>query len=295
MIEISNGVLTAQIGEQGAELASLRRLDFDHEFIWNADARYWGRHAPILFPIVGKVWDGHYRVGGKEYSLPQHGFARDMEFTVLCRQPDSVALALQSTPQTLEKYPFPFRLEVVYRLEDNKLISEWNVKNIGSTEMYFQIGAHPGFNLPDYDPTDFIHGYFRLLSNGEPVQNLVTGCLTEQGYRSDSANMISLDTDAFLPVTPGLFARDAIVLEEYQTDCVELYDKYGSQLLSLECPDAPVWGLWSPPAKNAPFVCIEPWQGRCDLHDYSGSIEGRDYIQQLPSGRTRQFEYTISL
>lgn len=295
MIELSNGVLTARISEKGAELTSLRRLDFDYEFIWQADTLYWNRHSPILFPIVGKVWDGHYRVDGKEYSLPQHGFARDMEFTVLCRQSDSVVLALQSTPQTLEKYPYPFRLEVVYTLVENNLETKWNVKNIGNAEMCFQIGAHPGFNLPDYDPTDFIHGYFRLLSNGQPVQNLVVGDLTQQGYRSDSASLISLDGDAFLPITPGLFARDALVLEEYQTDHVELYDKYGTQLLSLECADAPVWGLWSPPAKNAPFVCIEPWQGRCDVHGYCGDISGRDYIQKLEPGKTGSFSYCTVL
>lgn len=292
---ICNGIIEASISEMGAELTSLRRVDGQFEYIWQADARYWARHAPMLFPIVGKVWDGHFQVDGRSYPMSQHGFARDSRFIVLCAQSDCVTLALESDADSLARYPFPFRIEAEYRLVDCSSEVSWRVKNTGEKPMFFQIGAHPGFNLPDYDPTDFIHGYFRMLSGGEPVCNLIVGKLTEDGYRSDDAGLVSLDSDAFLPVTPGLFANDALVLEEFQTDCVELYDKYGAQLLSLECPAAPVWGLWSPPAKNAPFVCIEPWMGRCDAAGFDGPIENREYINTLEAGRTYPFEYRITI
>lgn len=292
---IDNGIIKAVIDIHGAELTSLMRSDSDNEYVWQADARYWGRHAPMLFPIVGKVWDGQYQVDGKKYKLSQHGFARDMDFTVLCSQQDCVTLALESNEQTLQSFPFPFRIEATYRLEDNNLTVCWTVKNPGPRDMFFQIGAHPGFNLPDYDPADFIHGYFRLLQDGQPVTDLIIGKLTEQGYRSEEAGLLNLDSDALLPITPGLFAADALVLEEHQTDCVELYDKTGRQLLTLECPDAQVWGLWSPPRKNAPFVCIEPWQGRCDASGYTGDISGRDYIQSVAAGKSHSFSYRITV
>lgn len=292
---IRNGIIEAQISEDGAELTNLKRADGRFEYVWQADAAFWGRHAPMLFPIVGKVWNGKFQVDGKSYEMSQHGFARDSRFTVLCAQDDSVTLVLESSEESLKKYPFPFRLEAEYRVVDCSLEVSWKVMNIGSKEMFFQIGAHPGFNLPDYDSADFIHGYFRLLSGGEPVYNLIVGKLTSGGYRSDDAGMISLDGDALLPITSSLFVSDALVLEEHQTDCVELYDKYGTQLLSLECPCAPVWGLWSPPSKNAPFACIEPWQGRCDADGFDGPIQQREYIQSLAPGATYTFAYRITV
>lgn len=291
---IKNDKISAQIDIHGAELTSLKKLESDEELIWCADRDYWARHAPMLFPIVGKVYNGEYRVGDKLYRLPQHGFARDLNFTVLCQQDDSVVLALEQTADTLMVYPYKFRIEATYRLEESSLIVEWRIKNPGDETMYFQIGAHPGFNLRDFDKDDFIHGYFRLTQADEPVSRLITGQLTADGYRSLDAGMIELDSDAMLPLTKGLFAGDAIVLEEYQIDQVILYDKDCRPYITVETQDAPVWGLWSPPGKNAPFVCIEPWMGRCDVEGYQGSIEGRDYINALEPGKSMTFTYRIT-
>lgn len=291
---IQNDKISAAIDLHGAELTSLKKQGSDEELIWTADKDYWGRHAPMLFPIVGKVWNGEYRVGDKIYRLPQHGFARDLNFTVLCQDTDSVVLALESNDDTLKVYPYKFRIEATYKLEENTLNVEWRIKNPGSETMYFQIGAHPGFNYRDFDKNDFIHGYFRLIQAEEPVNRLIIGQLTSEGYRSESAGMIELDSDAMLPITPGLFAGDALVLEEYQIDQVILYDKDCTPYIAVETQDAPVWGLWSPPAKNAPFVCIEPWMGRCDCQGYEGDISGRDYINKLEPGKSTTFTYRIT-
>ena len=292
---IENDRIIAVIDLHGAELTSLKKKDSGEELIWTADKEYWNRHAPMLFPIVGKVWNGQYRVGDRIYNLPQHGFARDLNFTVLCQDTDSVVLALESNEDTLKVYPYKFRIEATYRLEDSTLVVEWRIKNPGSEPMYFQIGAHPGFNYCDFDKNDFIHGYFRLAQGEEPVSRLIIGQLTPEGYRSESAGMIELDSDAMLPITPGLFAGDALVLEEYQIDQVILYDKDCTPYIALETEDAPVWGLWSPPGKNAPFVCIEPWMGRCDVEGYEGDISGRDYINKLEPGKSTAFTYRITV
>ena len=292
---IKNDKICAEIDLHGAELTSLKRQDSDEELIWTADKDYWGRHAPMLFPIVGKVWNGQYRVGDRIYNLPQHGFARDLNFTPLCQDTDSVVLALESNEDTLKVYPYKFRIEATYRLEDSTLVVEWRIKNPGSEPMYFQIGAHPGFNYRDFDKNDFIHGFFRLAQGEEPVSRLIIGQLTPEGYRSESAGMIELDSDAMLPITPGLFAGDALVLEEHQIDQVILYDKECTPYIALETEDAPVWGFWSPPGKNAPFVCIEPWMGRCDVEGYEGDISGRDYINKLEAGKSTAFTYRITV
>jgi galactose mutarotase-like enzyme len=292
---IKNDKICAEIDLHGAELTSLKRQDSDEELIWTANKDYWGRHAPMLFPIVGKVWNGQYRVGDKIYNLSQHGFARDLNFTALCQDTDSVVLALESNDDTLKVYPYKFRIEATYRLEDSTLVVEWRIKNPGSEPMYFQIGAHPGFNYRDFDKNDFIHGYFRLAQGEEPVSRLIIGQLTPDGYRSENAGMIELDFDAMLPITPGLFAGDALVLEEHQIDQVILYDKDCTPYIALETEDAPVWGLWSPPGKNAPFVCIEPWMGRCDVEGYEGDISGRDYINKLEAGKSTAFTSRITV
>ena len=293
-MRIENDRIAAEIDLHGAELTSLKKRDTDEELIWTADKQYWGRHAPMLFPIVGKVWNGEYRVGDEIYSLPQHGFARDHDFKLLCQDKESVTLCLESDDQSLKVYPYRFRIEATYRLEDNTLVVEWRIKNPGSETMFFQIGAHPGFNYREFSKDDFIHGYFRVISGDEPVRRLVIGQLTPDGYRSENAAMIELDSDAMLPITPGLFTNDALVLEEYQTDQIILYDKDCNPYISVETPDAPVWGLWSPPSKNAPFVCIEPWMGRCDFQGYQGDITGRDYINSLEAGKSSAFCYRIT-
>ena len=292
---IENDKICAGIDLHGAELTSLKRQGSDEELIWTANKEYWGRHAPMLFPIVGKVWNGQYRVADKSYRLPQHGFARDMNFTALCQDTDSVVLALESNEDTLKIYPYKFRIEATYRLKESTLVVEWRIKNPGSEPMYFQIGAHPGFNYRDFDKDDFIHGYFRLAQGEEPVSRLIIGELTPDGYRSDSARMIELDSDAMLPLTPSLFAADALVLEEHQIDQVILYDKDCRPYIAVETQDAPVWGLWSPPKGNAPFVCIEPWMGRCDYQGYDGDIAGRDYINRLEPGKSTAFTYRITV
>jgi len=290
---IGNGILSAVIELHGAELSSLKKRYSGEELIWSADKEYWGRHAPMLFPIVGKVWNGEYRVGDMTFRLPQHGFARDLDFKVLCHDGESVTLALESDSGTLKVYPYPFRIEAAYRLEENVLNVEWRIKNPGTEPIYFQIGAHPGFNYRDFSKEDFIHGYFRLTQAEEPVSRLIVGQLTPEGYRSDQAGMLELDSDAMLPITPGLFANDALVLEEHQIDQVILYDKDCNPYIAVETQDAPVWGLWSPPSRNAPFVCIEPWMGRCDTDGYTGDIAGRDYMNRIEPGRSTVFSFRI--
>jgi len=292
---IKNDKIAAEIDLHGAELTSLRNLESDEELIWTADKDYWGRHAPMLFPIVGKVWNGEYHVGDQIYRLPQHGFARDLNFTTLCQDTDSIVLALESNDITLKVYPFKFRIEATYKLEGSSLVVEWRIKNPGSETMYFQIGAHPGFKYRDFDKNDFIHGYFRLTQAEEPVSRMIIGQLTPDGYRSENAGMIELDSDAMLPITKGLFAGDALVLEEHQIDQVILYDKDCNPYIAVETKDAPVWGLWSPPGKNAPFVCIEPWMGRCDVEGYEGDITGRDYINKLEPGKSSAFTNRITV
>ena len=147
MIELRNEQLTIKVAEKGAELQSIKDAS-GKEYLWQADPKFWGRHSPILFPIVCSVNGETYRVDGKEYHLPRHGFARDSEFTLVSQSPEKVTFALHDNEETLKVYPYHFNLAITYRLEGNKIHVFWHVENTDTREIHFQIGGHPAFNLP---------------------------------------------------------------------------------------------------------------------------------------------------
>lgn len=285
---LSNSHIQIKVSTHGAELTSL--LVDDQELLWQANPKYWKRHAPILFPIVGKVFQNTYRVNGKEYHLPQHGFARDSEFTLLNCSPNEIVLELDSSDETLMKYPFPFQLQARYTLSDNQLRCAWKVSNPNKTPLYYQIGAHPAFNLPDFDSNNHIHGYLRLFYNNTALDKIEITRLSTNGHATNETQTMQLHNN-LLPITPTLFEHDALVLQDSQTDRVELLDRHGNVYLSMEY-DAPVLGIWSP--LNAPFCCIEPWYGRTDADGFTGAIEERQFIQRLEPEESFTFQYLIT-
>ena len=158
METLSNSVLTVQIAEHGAELQSIKKDG--KEYLWQGDAKFWGRRSPVLFPIVGRVWNNKYRHAGNTYEIGQHGFACDMNFKLTYKEDKGAVYWLESTPDTLGKFPFPFRLLVGYLLEENKITVKWRVENLGAMDMYFQIGAHPAFYFPKFDAATKDRGFF---------------------------------------------------------------------------------------------------------------------------------------
>ena len=123
METISNSVLTVGVSEHGAELQSIQKNG--KEYLWQGDTRFWGRRSPVLFPIVGRVWEDTYRYAGNSYRMGQHGFARDMEFTLVSEKDDEVRYRLVSNEETLQKYPFPFCLEIGYRIQGKQIEVIW--------------------------------------------------------------------------------------------------------------------------------------------------------------------------
>ena len=288
MKTISNKQLTIQVSPHGAELCSI--VANGKEYLWQADPAFWKRHSPVLFPIVGSVWENEYRNEGIPYTLTQHGFARDMEFTLISEKEDEVRYRLVSNEETLHKYPFPFCLEIGYRIQGKKIEVMWEVKNTGDKEMYFQIGAHPAFYWPEFDASNSERGFFRF----DKENGLKYILISEKGC-ADPSTEYSLElTDGLLPLDTHTFDKDALILENEQVRKVTLYNKEKLAYLSLHF-NAPVVGLWSPPAKNAPFVCIEPWYGRCDRAHYTCEYKDKDWMQHLQPEEIFQGGYTIEI
>ena len=287
---LKNDVLTIEVSGHGAELSSIRKGET--EYLWQADPKFWGRHSPVLFPIVGSVWEGRYRVGENEFTLGQHGFARDMDFTLVWQTETELRYRLESTEDTLAKYPWPFCLEIGYRLHDNKIDVIWEVSNPGVEDMYFQIGAHPAFNYPDYDLEKKERGYFSFdrTEGLECIRIIGKGCV-------DAVTKYSMDLDenGRYPLASDTFdVIDTLMLQDSQIKRVTLHRVDGSPWLSLDFT-APVVGLWSPPTKNAPFICIEPWYGRCDRAGYEGDYREKDWINRLGVGERFSSVYTVEI
>ena len=287
---LKNDVLTVQVSEHGAELHSICKGT--QEYLWQADPKFWARHSPVLFPIVGSVWEKLYRVDGTVYELGQHGFARDMDFVKVSGTDTEVFYRLESDEETLKKYPWPFRLEIGYKLNGNSIDVIWRVYNPGAEDMYFQIGAHPAFYYPDYDPETEERGYFSFdKSDGlECIRIKEKGCVD-----AETKYLLEIPEDGLLPLRKDTFdVIDTIMLQDSQIGRVTLHRNDGTPWLSLKFT-APVVGLWSPPTKNAPFICIEPWYGRCDRAGYTGDYREKDWVNRLEPGKEFEGIYTIEI
>lgn len=289
MKTLSNDRLTIRVKEMGAELSSIVARSTGKEYLWQADPAFWKRHSPVLFPIVGAVWENTYRYKGQTYPLSQHGFARDRMFSLVEETSSEVRFRLNSDEDSLRVYPFPFTLEIGYRLTGNRVEVLWSVENTGAEQMYFQIGAHPAFYYPDYQADEDARGYFSF----DKTEGLTYCLIREKGCLAPQTYALSLQ-DGLLPLDTHTFDKDALIFENSQLRKVSLLDIRRRPYLTLHFT-APVVGLWSPPAKNAPFVCIEPWYGRCDPADYTGTWEAKDWMQSLQPGEVFDASYVIEI
>lgn len=277
LFQISNEKITIQVDSLGAELKSLKSLPDNREYMWHGDPAYWGRTSPVLFPIVGGLKGGTYRLDGREYAMGQHGFARDMEFQLKSQVATEIWFALSDDEETKKKYPYPFRLEIGYELTGRTVVVKWRVSGQGKEPVWFSIGGHPAFLCPIDPGTD--QTQYRLVFDAK--DRIVSSCI-EGGLVGKEKKTYPL-RDGMLPITADLFDEDALVIEGDQAHSVALARPNGKPYLTVTF-DAPLFGVWSPPKKKAPFICIEPWYGRCDSVDFAGDFKDREWTQKLSEG-----------
>lgn len=290
-ITLTRGSISATIRTLGAELISLKKNG--REYLWQADPQYWAGQSPLLFPNCGNFWEGTYRYDGQEYKLEKHGFARRTEFSVVNQSATEVTLGIHSTDDTLRVYPFPFFLFVTYRLEESGIQVEWFVRNEGDKEMYFSIGAHPAFFLPDFDPDEAIRGFFEFNTT-EPIEYLIP---TEKGcIDADHPKRLELDAEGMMPITARTFDCDTYVIEAKNITRCTLLSSERVPFLAVDFK-MPVLSLWSPTAQHpdCPFVAIEPWMGSCDTVGYTGELANRRHINALAPAAHFRTDYTITI
>lgn len=283
---IENNNLRVAIKALGAELDSIVHKQNQLEYLWQGDAAFWGKKSPILFPIVGTLKDNSFSYEGKNYTLPRHGFARDKTFTLEHHSVDEATFLLVSDEESLKNYPFAFEFRLHYALKNNTLSVTYAVKNTGEGDMYFSVGGHPAFRVPLVEGTGYTD-YFIELNEAETSGRYP---LSKDGLLELSPNPFLQNTDK-IPLNPALFYEDAVVLKHLSAKNMAILSEKTTHGLRMSFEGFPYFGIWA--AKNAPFVCLEPWCGIADSVNATQELTEKEGINRLKNGE--DFERTWSL
>jgi galactose mutarotase-like enzyme len=280
-IILSNSELTATINSFGAELISLKNNN-KREYIWEGNPEYWGKHSPILFPIVGSLKNNSYHYNNSIYHLPRHGFARELDFDIIEQSNEKVVFSLKESATTLEKYPFKFELQISYTLSNSELKIGFNVINNNPFSMPFSIGAHPAFAIAN----NFQN--YKLIF--EKSENLVVSKL-ENDLISNTTYKLPIENNS-LPLTYSLFENDALIFKTIESKSIAIAEN-DIPFLKVHYNNFPSLGIWT--KSQAPFICIEPWIGYADTIENNGNLEEKEGIKILGINQTFETNYFIEI
>ncbi|MDO4556632.1 MAG: aldose 1-epimerase family protein [Lachnospiraceae bacterium] len=292
---IETARLKVTVADAGAELISIFDKEKKREILWQADDAYWKRHAPILFPNVGKTYGNQFRYNGKTYPTNQHGFARDMEFFYVMGDTEKTVHLLTATEETMERYPFPFGLEVSHQVKDNQLLVKWVVKNMGYEPMFCTIGGHPAFNVPAMDENGVIgrqEDYY--LTFEKKLSSLTYLLLDPETGTADTEKNYELKLEnGRCFIGRDRFQKDALIFDNGQIKKAGIAFPDGTPYLTMICQGFPNFGIWQAP--GAPFICLEPWWGRCDNYGFEGDLDEKPGIIRVNPQKTFEAFYTITV
>lgn len=286
-MRLENERLCVEITELGAEVTRIYDKKRAVELLWDADPAYWKRHSPILFPNVGKTYHNTVLINGTQYPTSQHGFARDSSFKCISATAHEASFLLISNEETKEVYPFDFELVVTYTLSGKTLRVKWEVKNTGDEEMCFTIGGHPAFRFAGADEkkTDYM-----LKFPGEESLDYILVDLAESAADPENVYKLELEGEC-CPMSEEMFANDALIFDNGQIREVWICRKDGRPYVGMRCDGFPNFGIWS--VKDAPFVCLEPWMGRCDNVGFDKELAEKPDVNKVPAGEIFEQSYEI--
>ncbi|WP_010134059.1 aldose 1-epimerase family protein [Ochrovirga pacifica] len=285
---LENEFLKATFKTLGAELISLKSKK-GIEYIWNGDAKHWGRHTPVLFPIVGGLKDNTYYVNQQAYKMKQHGFARNSEFTVVKETENTLVFELASSKATLQYYPFDFTLQITYTLSNQGIKTHYSVKNPSDCKLLFSIGAHPAYACP-FEAEQNREDYILIFDNdATPVSQQ----LTANGRSTKNFGVFKQGGILDLPNT--IFDKDALIFNPNPFSEVSfVHQPTGKTYMSVTFKNFPYLGIWSA-NQEAPFICIEPWHGIADAEDHNQQLEDKEGILTLAPKEEFMCEYFVTI
>jgi galactose mutarotase-like enzyme len=287
-VSIAGGGLHATLSSLGAELVRLHS-DTGLELLWNGDPAVWSGRSPLLFPIVGNVKHDTARIDGKEYTLVRHGFARTSTFTLVEAGTSRCTWRLLPNADTRARYPFEFRLDVTYTLDDDGLAIRATVVNETDRPMPASFGFHPGFRWPIVPGTPR-EAYDIRFERPEPapIRRLAPDELMAPG------SIPSPLTGDRLMLTDTLFSHGALIFDQLQSRRVSFGASTGPRI-EVDFPDMPHLGIWTKPGAHAGYVCIEPWQGYVSPADFDGEMRDKPGMLVLAPRARREFGIRISV
>ena len=288
MEQIQNSIISVRAKAAGAELTSIIKNGI--EYLWQADTNVWGRHAPILFPIVGKLNNNTYRIGADSFHLTQHGFARDANFTLVEESAAMLHYQLRYDDATLLKYPYKFELNVRYTISSDVLKVAYEVINLDNGPIVFAIGGHPAFNCPLL-PNEQFEDYQLVFEVEEPIVSRLVDLTT--GTIQDKRVIIDTVKNA-IPITTALFDNDALVLNQLKSKWVGILHRHTGTGVKMSIDQFPLLGIWAK-ANTKKFVCLEPWQGLADHTNFEGQFADKEAIVVLNASDSWKAAYEIQI
>ena len=270
---LAAGGTAATIAMQGAEPVAWS-VGGRH-LLWQADAAWWDRTSPILFPIVGRARNGEIRVGGKTYRMGVHGFAASKPFEVRENTENFARLALKDDQDSRKSFPFPFELEVVYEVSEGSLSAAFTVRNPGAESLPYALGVHPGFRWPFSGVGR--DGYRVEFEKAERPEVPV---ITKGGLFSPDTRPVPLD-GRVLPLSDELLSREALCFLNVNSRLLRFVAPDGAAI-SMTVEDFPHFAIWS--KAGAPFVSLEAWTGHGDPDGFEGDISEKPSMRFLAPG-----------
>ncbi len=286
-VTIANAEISVDISTKGAEVQSVKDAKTGAEYLWQGDARWWSGRSPILFPIVGGMWDGVCRIGGKEVRIPKHGFVKGREWRLAHAGAESACFEYTGTVGDYEVFPYAFRLSVTYSVEGRTLRADIAVANTGGETLWFQTGGHPAIALPGWCEDNAVDGWLRL--EGKPEYIWRAG---DQGCLEPDKLPVPAGADGLIPLCVETFANEALIFDNGQVTAATVLG-LDRQPVARVASGSPCWLFWSPTGKHSPFVCAEPWYGLCDHQHFAGPVEERPFINHAAPGATWTGWYTV--
>ena len=263
---IENKHIEIKVKDFGAELCSARSKKNNKEYMWQADVNIWPRYSPILFPIVGELKENYFTYQNKKFELNRHGFARNSLFELQALEQHQIVHKLINNTKTKSVFPFDFSFLVKHSLRDKTLTVTFDIQNLSNTSMPFSVGGHPAFAVSELDQVSI---RFNKVPNSPPN-------LLKRGLISDETLMDIKSKN--LTIEKNTFNRDALAFIKSGIQEATLIEK-GIEILKLSFADMPYLGIWSKP--NAPFICIEPWNGVADFWNSTNDLFQKEGIKIL--------------
>ena len=275
---IKNDFLSVSISDMGAEIVSV--IHKGVERVWQNENGAWSGHSPVLFPVCGNC---AVVIGGKDYGMSFHGFARTSVFECENIKNDEITFCLRYNNHTFAFYPFKFEFRITYKVIDDTVVITNVIKNVGTVTMPFALGRHDSFIL------------------SKPLEKYKLCFPLDEEFLSQQCDESRRLINLYYDFGSG---KELIFPSDYLTDGQSIiFEGINSDHLFLKTIDnRPIarffYGrvnnllFWRPNASQ--LICIEPWTALPDRADeFNVDFLQKKRLIKLNESQSKQIDFTI--